>query len=233
MLVLIDNADIKEIEMLYNDYPYDGVTTNPTILRAAGENPVKLLKKIYDLIPDGCQLHAQLISESTEKMIEEAHFLLKYIGEDMFIKVPVTKEGMRAIPMLKKEGINITATAIYTSMQAFMAAKAGARYTAPYVNRIDNMGFDGLQVAKNIHDMFRVHGLNADVLAASFKNTHQVESLCRYGIGAVTAAPEVLRALIKHDSTLTAEETFTSDFFKLVNDVEGLHLQKMKETQKD
>ena len=166
MLVLIDNADIKEIESLYNDYPYDGVTTNPTILRAAGENPVKLLKKIYDLIPDGCQLHAQLISESTEKMVEEAHFLLNYIGEDMFIKVPVTKEGMRAIPILKKEGVNITATAIYTSMQAFMAAKAGARYTAPYVNRIDNMGFDGLQVAKNIHDMFRVHNLDADVLAA-------------------------------------------------------------------
>ena len=225
MLVLIDNADIKEIESLYDDYPYDGVTTNPTILKAAGENPIRLLKKIHDLIPEGSQLHAQLISDSTEKMIEEAHFLLKYIGDDMFIKVPVTKEGMRAIPILKKEGINITATAIYTSMQAFMAAKAGARYTAPYVNRIDNMGFDGLQVAKDIHDMFRIHNLEADVLAASFKNTHQVESLICHGIGAVTAAPDVLRGLIKHDSTLAAEETFTSDFFKLVNEVEGLHLQ--------
>ena len=122
-------------------------------------------------------------------MIEEAHFLVDYIGEDMFIKVPVTAAGMRAIPRLAKEGINITATAIYTSMQAFMAAKAGARYTAPYVNRIDNMGFDGLQVAKDIHDMFRIHNLNADVLAASFKNTQQVLSLCKYGIGSVTAAP--------------------------------------------
>jgi TalC/MipB family fructose-6-phosphate aldolase len=224
MLVLIDNADINEIEKLYGDYPYDGVTTNPTILKAAGKNPIRLLKSIHDMLPDGSQLHAQLVSDTAEKMVEEAHFMLDYIGEDLFIKVPVTAEGMRAIPRLKKEGVNITATAIYTSMQAFMAAKAGARYTAPYVNRIDNMGFDGLQVAKDIHDMFKIHGLNADVLAASFKNTQQVLSLCKYGIGAVTAAPDVLRALIKHDATLTAEETFTQDFYKLVNEIEGLHL---------
>lgn len=224
MLVLIDNADVKEIEALYGDYPYDGVTTNPTILKAAGENPVRLLKKIHDMIPVGSQLHAQLVSATTDKMIEEAHFLVDYIGEDMFIKVPVTAAGMRAIPRLAKEGINITATAIYTSMQAFMAAKAGARYTAPYVNRIDNMGFDGLQVAKDIHDMFRIHNLNADVLAASFKNTQQVLSLCKYGIGSVTAAPDVLRALIRHDATLTAEENFTQDFYDLINEVEGTHL---------
>ncbi len=226
MKVLIDNADFKEIEALYDSYPYDGVTTNPTILKAAHENPIKLLKKIRDFLPDECQLHAQLISSTAEKMVEEAHFMLNNIREDLFVKVPVTAEGLKAIHLLKKEGINITATAIYTSMQAFMAAKAGARYTAPYVNRIDNMGADGVQVAKDIHDMFRVHNMQADVIAASFKNSQQILSLCKHGVGAVTAAPDVLRALTRHDATFTAEENFTDDFYSLVNEVEGIHLKR-------
>ena len=154
MLVLIDNANIYEIERLYSLYPYDGVTTNPSILMNEHKNPIKVLKSIREFLPRESQLHAQVISDTTEKMIEEAHFMLREIDEQLYIKVPVTAQGMRAIHLLKKEGVHVTATAIYTAMQAFMAAKAGARYTAPYVNRLDNMGADGVQVAMDIHDMF-------------------------------------------------------------------------------
>lgn len=228
MLILIDNANLAEIADLYDKYPYDGVTTNPSILMKEHKNPIKQLKLIYDFLPKDSQLHSQLVSADTKTMLEEAHFMLREIGEDLFIKVPVTAEGMRAIPLLAKEGVKVTATAVYTAMQAFMAAKAGARYAAPYVNRLDNMGSDGVQVARTIHDMFRIHRLNADVLAASFKNTQQILELCKYGIGAVTAAPDVLRAMIKHDSTITAEENFTQDFFSLVNEVEGINLKDNK-----
>ena len=157
--------------------------------------------------------------------------MLREIDEQLFIKVPVTAQGMRAIHLLKQEGINITATAIYTAMQAFMAAKAGARYTAPYVNRLDNMGADGVQVAMDIHSMFRAHNMEADVLAASFKNSQQILNLCKHGIGAVTASPDVLDALIHHDATFTAEENFTQDFYSLVSEVTGLHF-KEKESRK-
>ena len=170
MLVLIDNANLKEIESLYDMYPYDGVTTNPTILKNEHTNPIRLLKDIRSLLPAECQLHAQVISDTTEGILEEAHFMLDEIAEDLFIKVPVSAAGMKAIHLLKQEGVNITATAIYTAMQAFMAGKAGARYTAPYVNRLDNMGADGVQVAADIHNMFRLHNMECDVLAASFKN---------------------------------------------------------------
>ena len=225
MLVLIDNANLKEIEALYNDYPYDGVTTNPSILMKEHKNPFKVLKDIRSFLPDDSMPHAQVVSETTEKMVEEAHFMLHEIRDDLFIKVPVTTDGLRAIHILKQEGVNVTATAIYTAMQAFMAAKAGARYTAPYVNRLDNMGADGVQVAKDIHDMFRVHNMEADVLAASFKNSQQILNLCKHGIGSVTAAPDVLRALTYHDATFTAEENFTHDFYSLLNEVEGTHLK--------
>ena len=228
MLVLIDNANIYEIERLYSLYPYDGVTTNPSILMNEHKNPIKVLKSIREFLPRESQLHAQVISDTTEKMIEEAHFMLREIDEQLYIKVPVTAQGMRAIHLLKKEGVHVTATAIYTAMQAFMAAKAGARYTAPYVNRLDNMGADGVQVAMDIHDMFRVHHLEADVLAASFKNSQQILNLCKHGIGAVTASPDVLEALIHHDATFTAEEIFSQDFVSLVSEVEGLNLKGKK-----
>ena len=219
MLVLIDNANIYEIERLYSMYPYDGVTTNPSILMNERKNPIKVLKSIRDFLPKSSQLHAQVVSESTEQMIEEAHFMLREIDEQLFIKVPVTAQGMRAIHLLKQEGINIT------------AAKAGARYTAPYVNRLDNMGADGGQVAMDIHSMFRAHNMEADVLAASFKNSQQILNLCKHGIGAVTASPDVLDALIHHDATFTAEENFTQDFYSLVSEVTGLHF-KEKESRK-
>ncbi len=228
MLVLIDNANIYEIERLYSMYPYDGVTTNPSILMNEHKNPIKVLKSIREFLPRDSQLHAQVISDTTEKMVQEAHFMLREIDEQLYIKVPVTAQGMRAIHLLKKEGINITATAIYTAMQAFMAAKAGARYTAPYVNRLDNMGADGVQVALDIHSMFRAHEMQADVLAASFKNSQQILNLCKHGIGAVTASPDVLDALIHHDATFTAEENFSQDFYSLVSEVEGLNLKSKK-----
>jgi len=228
MLVLIDSANLDDIKDLYDKYPYDGVTTNPTILMNAHKNPIKQLTLIRDFLPKDSQLHAQLVSSDSKTMLEEAHFMLNELGDDLYVKVPVTVDGMRAISLLAKEGIHVTATAIYTAMQAFMAAKAGARYTAPYVNRLDNMGANGVQVAKTIHDMFRIHHMEADVLAASFKNSQQILELCKHGIGSVTAAPDVLRALILHDATFTAEENFTQDFFSLVNEVEGINLKERK-----
>lgn len=104
MLVLIDNANIYEIERLYSLYPYDGVTTNPSILMNEHKNPIKVLKSIREFLPRESQLHAQVISDTTEKMIEEAHFMLREIDEQLYIKVPVTAQGMRAIHLLKKEG---------------------------------------------------------------------------------------------------------------------------------
>lgn len=225
MLVLIDNANLKEIEALYNDYPYDGVTTNPSILMKEHKNPFRVLKEIRALLPKDSILHAQVVSETTDKMVEEAHFMLNEISDDLYVKIPVTTDGLRAIHLLSREGVRITATAIYTPMQAFMAGKAGALFTAPYVNRLDNMGADGVLVAETIHDMFRIHSMETEVLAASFKNSQQILNLCRHGIGAVTASPDVLRALTYHDATFTAEENFTHDFRSLINEVEGTHLK--------
>ena len=97
-------------------------------------------------------------------------------------------------------------------MQAFLAAKCGASYAAPYINRIDNMGYNGIQVAKHIHDIFRNNGLKTEVLAASFKNSQQLLELCEYGVGASTVAPDVIEGLVKNTAITAAVEDFIKDF---------------------
>ena len=148
-------------------------------------------------------------------MVEEAYRISKELGKDTYIKIPTNKEGLRAIRSLAASGFHVTATAIYTQMQAFLAAKAGASYVAPYINRIDNLGSDGVRTAREIHDMFRNYGFQTEVLAASFKNSRQVITLCEYGIGATTISPDVLALLIKNDSVVAALHTFRDDFEKL------------------
>lgn len=215
MLILIDDAHLDQIERLYEKYPYDGVTTNPTILKRAGNSPMEQLKAIRKAIPASSQLHAQVLSTESDQIIKEAHHMLSQLGEKTFIKIPVSREGLKAISVLAKEGVSITATAIYGPLQGFLAAKAGAKYVAPYVNRLNNLCYDGLQVAKDIHTMLKLHSLDCDVVGASFKNSQQVFELCKFGIGSVTAAPDVLDALLDNGITDNAIAAFAQDFEEL------------------
>lgn len=214
MKLIIDGVNMDEIREMYEYYPMDGVTCNPSILAKEGKNPYKILKEIRDFIEDG-ELHVQVVSDMADDMVKEAYRILEELGQDTFVKIPTTKEGLKAIRILAAAGVNVTATAIYTPMQAFLAAKAGANYVAPYINRIDNLGSDGVRTAKEIHDMFDRYGFKAEVLAASFKNSRQVITLCEYGIEATTISHDVLELLLKNDSVDAALETFKNDFEKL------------------
>lgn len=215
MKFIIDDADIKKIKEIYEYFPVDGVTTNPSILAKSGRQPFDVLKEIREFIGQEAELHVQVIANTAERMIEDAERILKELGDNTFVKVPVTKEGLKAIKILSKRGVKITATAIYTSMQAYLAGKAGADYAAPYVNRIDNLGADGVQTAKDIHDIFKKNNFKTEVLAASFKNSQQVLELCKYGVGASTIACDVIEGLIKNAIVTSAVDVFTADFEKL------------------
>lgn len=212
MKFIIDDADIAKIKDIYNTFAVDGVTTNPSILAKSGRHPYEVLTEIREFIGPDAELHVQVIAPDAEGMVRDGHRIVEVLGKNTYVKVPTTKEGLRAMKLLHAEGIRITATAIYTRMQAFLAAKAGADYAAPYVNRIDNLGGDGVKTAQDIHDIFRKNGLDCQVLAASFKNSQQVQELCEYGIGAATISPDVIEALIKNDSVAMAVEAFVKDF---------------------
>ncbi len=218
MRLIIDDANIEAVKRVWDLYPCDGVTTNPSILAKSGRNPYEVLQELREVVGKDGELHVQVISKTAEDMLKEAKVITEKLGANTFVKIPATPEGLKAMKAVSALGINVTATAIYTPMQAFLAAKAGAKYTAPYINRIDNMGYNGVQVAMDIQDIFENNGLETEVLAASFKNSQQVLELTKYGVGACTIATDVIEGLIKNAAIDSAINAFVDDFEGLVGE---------------
>ena len=202
MKVCIDHADTEEIRRIYASYPIDGVSTNPSILAKCGRPPYEVLREIREIIGCDGELFVQALSTDAEGVLREAHRIIRETGETTLVKIPCTPEGFRAMKLLKAEGIRFIGTAVYTAMQGFLAAKCGAEYVAPYVNRIDNLGFDGVQVSKDIHDAINRNGLDSGLLAASFRNTQQVLELVKYGVKAVTVSPDVIDCFVRKVSVV-------------------------------
>lgn len=215
MKLLIDSANIEKIKRICEYYAIDGVTTNPSILAVEGRKPYEVLKEIRNFIGEDAELHVQVISTTADEIIKEGHKMVEELGKNTYIKIPTIPEGLKAMKILSAEGYKITATAIYTPLQGYLAAKAGADYAAPYVNRIDNLGTNGIEVAQKIHDIFENNGLKTQILAASFKNSLQVLELCEYGVGASTISPEIIEGLIKNTCISDAVNVFVNDFEKL------------------
>jgi fructose-6-phosphate aldolase 2 len=146
-------------------------------------------------------------------MVRDAHRIVSELGDNTIVKIPCITEGFKAMKQLHSEGIRLLGTAVYTPMQGYWGAKCGCEYIAPYVNRIDNMGYDGVQVAKDIHDIIQKSGFDySGLLAASFKNSQQVLELAKYGVKAVTVAPGVIDGLVKNAAIDAAIDQFVRDF---------------------
>ena len=215
MKLLIDDADIARIKAIYNYYPIDGVTTNPSILAKYGKPPYEALLAIREFIGNKAELHAQVVSTTAEAMVEEGRKIERILGNNTYIKIPTIPEGLKAMQILRGEGYHVTATGIYTPMQAYLAAKAGAEYAAPYVNRIDNLGADGVTTTKKIQDIYVRNNMQTKILAAGFKNSQQVQELCEYGISCLTIASDVIENLIKNANVTAAVNDFVADFESL------------------
>ena len=209
---LADTADIKQLEFLFNYLPLSGVTTNPTILKRSGLKLTEAVNAIQKII-DGRTFHIQVISEDCEEMVKEAKTYKSYFdfGDNYYTKIPVTLEGIKAMRILKEEGINVTATAIFTQQQALLAAKAGADYVAPYVSRLDNIASRGIDVVRDITQNMSHYNLSTQVLAASFKTVDQIYRISMYGCHSATVSPELLQQLIKHPMTDLSVQTFIED----------------------
>lgn len=218
MKLFIDDAHIEAIKEIYEYYPVDGVTTNPSILAKVGKDPIETLKEIRAFIQDDI-LFVQATALTADGMVKDAEMITDLLGKDTVVKVPSVPEGFKAIRMLKKKGIKTCGTVVYSPMQAYLAAKAGASYAAPYVNRIDNLGYDGIRVVKEIQDIFEVNDMDCEVLAASFKNSQQVLELCKYGVASSTAAPDVIKNLVVNAAVNQAVSDFSRDFEKLTGKI--------------
>lgn len=212
MLYMLDTANIKAIERINDLYPLSGVTTNPSIITKEKRGYMDVLRDIRSVIGDKSLLHIQVLGRTADEIIKEAHFLRQEISGELYIKIPVTAEAIKATKLLKKEGFNVTATAILTAQQALMASVAGADFLAPYVNRIDNLSGNGSEVVRDIVNQINTYGLKTKVVAASFKNVQQVQDVTRAGAHSITVNPELMEALIAHPMTKTSIEQFENDW---------------------
>ena len=218
MIYIIDTANITDIIHANTFYPLAGVTTNPTIISKENRPFWDVVKEIRDVIGSEKMLHVQTVQTSADKMEEEALKIYEELGENTFIKIPICEEGLKATMNLKKRGIGVTMTAIFTPAQALMAAQAGASFVAPYVNRLDNILADGTQVVKEIVQEFNQYHLSCKVLAASFKNAEQVHKCAISGCDSVTISMEVFKSLISHPMTESAVNGFSKDWQSVYKD---------------
>ncbi|MBQ4259284.1 MAG: fructose-6-phosphate aldolase [Lachnospiraceae bacterium] len=212
MLYILDTADLTAIKHCNEFYPLAGVTTNPSIIAKEGGDFWQLVKEIRAIIGKDKMLHVQTVQTTAEKMVEEAKLLKKELGGDFYVKIPIGEEGLKATMELKKLGIGVTMTAIFTPAQALIAAKAGASFVAPYVNRLDNIIGDGTEVVAQIVEQLENYKLDCKVLAASFKNAEQVHKCALYGCHSVTVSADILKNIISHPMTDAAIAGFEKDW---------------------
>ncbi len=212
MLYILDTADLSAIKHCNEFYPLAGVTTNPSIIAEGKTDFWSQLESIRSIIGPDKMLHVQTVQKEASKMVEEAKLIKERIGGEIYIKIPICEEGLKATKELKKLGIGVTMTAIFTPQQALIAAMAGASFTAPYVNRLDNILGDGSEVAAQIVNLFNIYNLDCKVLVASFKNAEQVHKCALAGCDIVTVSDKILKALIDHPMTDAAVEGFEKDW---------------------
>ena len=218
MLYLLDTADLDAIRTCCEYYPVAGVTTNPTIISKEKTDFRGLITTIRSIIGPDRMLHIQTTEDEAGAILREAEKIREVVGGNFYIKIPITREGLKATSLCKSHGIGVTVTAIFTQPQALIAARAGADYVAPYINRLDNIVSDGVHVVEEIVDIYRTYNIGTKVLAASFKNAEQAHKVSLTGADAITVNPELFDTLIYHPLSFYAIDDFSKDWEAVYGD---------------
>lgn len=213
MEFLFDSASLADIEQYSQCFPITGVTSNPSILKAEGRiDFFEHMKKVRSLIGMERTLHIQVIAEQCQGILEEAHAILSRVDSEVYIKVPTTEEGLRAMRALKSEGVHVTATAIYSKIQGMMAIAAGADFIAPYYNRMENLDIDSRGSIAAFRQVIDETGADTKILAASFKNIAQVTSALLAGAHTATVQPALLHEAFSMAAIGKAVDDFHTDW---------------------
>ena len=213
MKYLIDSANLDEIRALSEYLPIAGVTSNPSIVKKEGSVPFFAhMREIRSIIGNLRPLHIQVTATDYDGMMRDAEAVFRHVDEKVFIKVPVDFEGVKVIKALRRQGANVTATAVYGMDQAFMALEAGADCIAPYYNRMEALGVDASSVIGNIAGIIAHYGYETEILAASFKQPAQIDRAILAGAHSVTVAPDVLRGIFAKQVVADAVQAFSDDW---------------------
>jgi transaldolase len=211
MQIFIDTAEIAVLRELHATGLIDGVTTNPSLIAKSGRNFLETIAEISALIPG--PISAEVAATDAKTMIAEGEKLAK-IAPNVVVKLPLTWDGLSACRALTDQSIDTNVTLCFSAVQALLAAKAGATYISPFIGRLDDYGFDGMDLIHEIRAVYDAHGYDTAILAASIRNSAHVKEAAIAGADCATIPPTVFRDLIKHPLTEKGLETFVSDWAK-------------------
>lgn len=209
MQLFIDTADINEIRDLYETGLIDGVTTNPTLVASQGGDFIQMIKQICTIV-DG-PISAEVTALDAATMIEQGK-KLSAIHDNVVVKVPLTMDGLKACHVLAMDDIAVNVTLCFSVPQALLAAKAGAAYISPFVGRLDDQGWDGMQLIRDIQTVYRNYLFDTEILAASIRHPQHVLEAAKAGADVCTIPPKVFRQLYKHNLTDIGLDSFMKDW---------------------
>ena len=210
MKIFLDTADCSSIQKHFASGLIDGVTTNPTLIRKSGRLPEDVYQELKGIGVNDISM--EIVADSVDETVNEAHRLYDIFGEVTTIKVPCTPDGLLACRQLSQAGIKVNVTLIFSQVQAILSAKAGATYVSPFVGRVDDNSFGGICLVKDIVNVFREHFTKTQVLAASIRNVRDVGRLFEHGAEIVTMPPAVFEKMYNHILTDKGLELFQADW---------------------
>jgi transaldolase len=213
MKIFIDTANIEEIKEIAQWGILDGVTTNPSLIAKEGKDLRQTINGICALVNG--PVNAEVISLKCNDMINEARELSK-IHENVVIKIPMCEEGLKATSILSKEGIKTNITLIFSLQQAILASKAGANYVSPFLGRIDDIGGSGIELIKDIYEVFTKYSISTEIIAASIRNTTHIAECAKIGVDIATIPYKVLMQMLKHPLTDIGIKKFLDDYNKSI-----------------
>ncbi len=216
---MLDTVNIEEISQYEKVIPLAGVTSNPSIIKNEGQiDFFEQMKKIRSIIGMEKSLHVQVVATTYEGMLKDAEMILANIDPQVFIKVPVNETGLKVIKELKRREVNVTATAIYTKFQAYLAIAAGADYVAPYFNRMENLSINPQEAIREMAKEIARTNSQTKILAASFKNVGQVNAALENGAQAATMGVDIIKQAFAMPSIEKAINDFKTDWETIYGD---------------
>jgi transaldolase len=215
MKFFIDTANLDQIREAKDLGVLDGVTTNPSLMAKEGisgeDNILNHYRQICEIV-DG-DVSAEVVSTDFEGMVLEGEILSK-LHKNIVVKVPMIKEGVKAMAHFTKLGIRTNCTLVFSAGQAILAAKAGATYVSPFIGRIDDLTWDGMDLIRDIVDIYQMHGFQTEVLAASIRSSLHIVQCAKLGVDVVTCPLSAIHGLLKHPLTDIGLEQFLADYRK-------------------
>ncbi|WP_130805612.1 fructose-6-phosphate aldolase [Senegalia massiliensis] len=209
MKLFIDTANTDEIREVNDWGVICGVTTNPSLVAKSGRDFKEVLSEITDIV-DG-PISAEVLSLKADEMIAEGEELAK-INPNIVIKIPMTKEGMKAVKVLSNKGIDTNVTLIFSANQALLAARAGATYVSPFIGRMDDIGNTGYDIIADIVQLFDIHGIDTEIISASIRHPMHVLESAKLGAHIATIPYKVYEQMLKHPLTDIGIDRFLSDW---------------------